>query len=66
MANETDCLEFMRAYIALHGYAPSVREIARGVGLVSLSAVSAHLRKLEKHGLIRREKGLSRAIQVLA
>jgi repressor LexA len=63
---DADCLEFICEYIAKNGYAPSVREIAEGVGLVSLSAASSHLRNLEKRGQIKREKGLSRAMKVMS
>lgn len=64
--SDDTCLEFIRNFIARNGYAPSVREIADGVGLVSLSAASNHLRNLEKKGRIARVPGLSRAIKVLA
>ncbi len=53
---------FIVEFIAQHGYAPSVREIGRAVGLKSSSAAYYHLRALEAAGEVRREPYLSRAI----
>ena len=44
------------------GYPPSVREIARAVGLASPSTVKHHLDALERRGLIQREAGRPRAL----
>ena len=46
--------QFLRGYIAEHGYAPSVRDICVGTGLASTSTVYLHLRNLAKAGLIRK------------
>ena len=48
-----------------HGYAPSVRDIGKAVGLTSTSTVHGHLIRLEKKGFIKRGEGISRAIEVL-
>ena len=45
------------------GYPPSMREIAKAVGLKSPSTVLFHLRVLEKAGLIERTPSLNRAIR---
>lgn len=50
-------LEFLAEYSAEHGYQPTVREIAAGVGLRSTSTVSHHLRALELAGKLRRGTG---------
>ena len=54
--------DFIAQYIARHGFAPSVREIQRGVGLHSTGAVHYQLRALEAAGEIRRQRYLSRSI----
>ena len=54
--------DFIAQYIARNGYAPSVREIQRGVGLHSTGAVHYQLRALEAAGEIRRQRYLSRSI----
>jgi repressor LexA len=57
--------DFIAHYIARNGFAPSVREIQRGVGLHSTGAVHYQLRALEAAGEIRRQRYLSRAITLL-
>lgn len=46
------------------GRVPSVREICKATGLSSTSTVHAHLKTLEKKGLIEREKGCNRCIKI--
>ena len=53
---------FIGEFLAQHGYAPSVREIGRAVGLKAPSAAYYHLRALEATGVVRRERFISRAI----
>ena len=45
------------------GYPPSMREIAKAVGLKSPSTVLFHLRVLERAGLVERTPSLNRAIR---
>lgn len=47
---------FVRGYTIEHGYAPTTREIAQGVGLASNSTVAWHLKQLEVLRYIRRGK----------
>lgn len=56
--------DFLRQYMLKNGYAPSVREIAKAVNLSSLATVHEHLKTLEKKGLIRRETGVGRSIEL--
>lgn len=56
--------EYVCQYIQKLGFAPSVREIAKAVGLSSLATVHEHLKTLEKKGLIKRITGVSRAIEI--
>jgi LexA DNA binding domain len=44
------------------GYSPSLREIAREVGLKSTSAVSYQLRNLEQKGCLSRDAGMPRTV----
>lgn len=41
---------YLIEYIKRYGYAPSVREIAKGIGLKSTSSVHNQLIKLEQDG----------------
>lgn len=58
--------EYVRAYIAQHGFGPSLDEIGGAVGLKSKSSVNRIMNCLEERGLIRRLHGRPRAIEVLA
>lgn len=57
-------LEFIDAYAREHTYPPSVREIARGVGLSSTATVHTHLAALQDKGYLRRDPTKPRAIEV--
>jgi repressor LexA len=58
-------LDFIAATLRARGYPPSVREIARAVGLASTSAVHHHLQILVRDGYLERGEGsLSRAIRL--
>ncbi|MGW7467001.1 LexA family protein [Streptomyces xantholiticus] len=50
-------LRWMRTYVAVHGEAPSLREIAAGVGLSSPSSVLYQLERLESLGAVKRRSG---------
>ena len=47
-------LDFIAATLRTRGFPPSVREIARAVGLASTSAVHHHLQILEREGYLER------------
>ena len=47
-------LDVIAATIRARGYPPSVREIAKAVGLASTSAVHHHLQILEREGYLER------------
>ena len=57
-------LELIRAYIADHGYGPSVRELGQAAGLRSTATVQYHLRALAEEGRIVLEPGKKRAISL--
>lgn len=44
---------FMSAYYKEHGFAPTYRQIADAVGVVSKSSVSVHIHHLETAGLVK-------------
>jgi repressor LexA len=56
-------LEVIKAFTAEHGYPPSVREIGERVGLSSSSTIHAHLKALERRGLISRDPTKPRALR---
>lgn len=58
------CLGIIVEYHHDHGGAPSVRDLARLLGITSLASVARSLERLEREGMIRRDHG-ARAIAVL-
>ena len=56
--------EYLEAYGAKHGYAPTLEEIGAHFGLSSLATVHKHLSNLERKGVIARKWNLSRAIEL--
>jgi len=62
---QQEIFDFIKRYSAKHGYPPTVRDIAKAVGLASPSTVHAHLANLEKIGLLRRDPSKPRAIELL-
>lgn len=57
--------KFLVDFITENGYAPTVQEIADGIGLKSKSSVYNHLQLLEMMGKIRMEKNKQRAIKLI-
>lgn len=57
-------LSFVKDYKREKGYAPSIREIGRGVGIGSTSHVRYWLMKLQQEGMIRRKARISRSLVV--
>lgn len=57
--------KFLINYISEHGYAPTVREIAAGVGIDSTATIYRNLKSLEKMNKIRRGKKVPRSIKII-
>ena len=55
---------FILRYIEEYGYAPSIREIAEGIGLKSTSSVHSYLKQLQEDGKIEMRGNLPRTIRV--
>ena len=62
---QKEIFDFISRYLSRHGYPPTVREIGKAVGLHSSSTVHAHLSKLEKLGVLKRDPTKPRAMEVL-
>lgn len=61
-----EMLEFIRQYLYEHGYPPSRKEIADGVGLRSTSSVQSHIERMLADGMLETddEKGSPRALRI--
>ncbi len=55
-------IEFLEQYTTEHGYPPSIREIGQAAGISSTSVVDYNLRALEREGIIRRDREVSRGL----
>jgi repressor LexA len=64
-ARQERMLEFIAEFRRKHGYPPTVREIGRAAGISSTSVVDYNLNVLEKGGHIRRDREISRGIELL-
>lgn len=64
-AKQQGILKFMRQFIDEHDYPPSIRDIQIGCDISSTSVVDYNLKALERLGYIRRDREVSRAIELL-
>jgi repressor LexA len=62
---QTDILEFIRTFLDEKDYPPSIRDIQDGCSISSTSVVDYNLRKLEEKGLLKRDREVSRGIELL-
>lgn len=62
---QAEILNFIKKYIAEHGYPPAIREICAGVGLNSPATVFVHIKNLENLGFIRQTDSKFRTIELL-
>jgi repressor LexA len=57
-------LAFINEYMDDHGYPPSIREIGGAAGISSTSVVDYNLRVLERDGYLRRDREVSRGLEL--
>ena len=58
-------LEMIQQFVDSNGYTPSMQDIADACGFKSLASVSYQLTQLEEAGMIRRDLGRARGIELL-
>ena len=59
---QQEALDFLRNYLAEHGFPPTLREISAHLGITGTVAAIHHLSALEKKGYLKRHAGGSRSI----
>ena len=64
-AKQRRILEYIGHFIGKHEYPPSIRQIQESCQISSTSVVDYNLRILERLGYIRRDREVSRAIELL-
>lgn len=62
---QSQILAFLSTFLEEKDYPPSIRDIQVGCEISSTSVVDYNLRKLEEKGYIRRDREVSRGIEVL-
>jgi len=62
---QNNILKYIRTYVDERGYPPSIREIGDRVGISSTSVVDYNLRVLEREGHIRRDREVSRGLELV-
>ncbi len=65
-AKQRRILDYIRDFIDEHDYPPSIRQIQEACDISSTSVVDYNLRILERLGYIRRDREVSRAIELIA
>lgn len=58
-------LNFVQDFTEEKGYSPSYREIMAGMGLSSVSAVAEHIDNLVEKGVLRKNPGAARSLEIL-
>jgi repressor LexA len=57
-------LGHIAGYLDVHGYGPSIREIAQLAGLAAQSVALYHVKALERAGMLTREPHIARSIRL--
>ncbi len=65
-AKQQSILRFIRDFLRDKDYPPSIRDIQDGCDISSTSVVDYNLKALERLGYIRRDREVSRAIELLS
>lgn len=62
---QEDALDYIKTYIVAHGYPPTVREIAKELGVNSPATIQAHLDCLANKGYIKKGNNKNRTIELM-
>nr|MBN1229431.1 transcriptional repressor LexA [Anaerolineae bacterium] len=65
-ARQEAILKFIGEFIEENGYPPTIREIGKACKITSTSVVNYNLNKLEREGLINRDREVSRGLRLTA
>ena len=61
-----ELLEYLRNFIAEHGYSPSYREIMRGCNYTSVATVALHVNNLITRGHVVKRSKSARSLEVVS
>lgn len=60
-----EIIQFIRQYQQKHGFSPTLREIAEGLGLAASSTIHEHLSNMVRKGMIRIYSGRDRRLEII-
>jgi repressor LexA len=63
-SRQQSILEFITGFLESNGYPPTIREIGRACNISSTSVVNYNLNKLEREGLLSRDREVSRGLRL--
>ncbi len=58
-------VDYIAQYIQKNGFSPTLKEIAKAIGVSSLATVHEHLQALERKNVIKRHEGTVRGIEMV-
>lgn len=62
---QKEVLDYIKIYIAKHGYPPAVREIGKALGLNSPATIQSHITSLENKGFIKKTNSKYRSLEIV-
>ena len=62
---QSEVLDFIKSYIAKHGYPPAVREIGAALGLSSPATTQSHITALANKGYIKKTNSKYRSLEIV-
>ena len=62
---QKDVLDYIKSYVATHGYPPAVREIGTALGLNSPATIQSHINALESKGYIKKTNSKYRSLEIV-
>ncbi len=62
---QLEILNFIKKYISINGYSPSIREICKGNNISSSSTVFSHIKTLVNKGYIKKTNNKFRTIEII-
>lgn len=62
---QKEVLDYIKNYVAKHGYPPTVREIGKALGLNSPATIQSHILALESKGYIKKTNSKYRSLEIV-
>ena len=62
---QKEVLDYIKSYVASHGYPPAVREIGKALGLNSPATIQSHITALESKGYIKKTNSKYRSLEIV-